>query len=356
MSLVGGGVMNKTLNDGSVRADEESVYWALRHFWHAAMYAGDLGDRPEAIELLDEKLVVVRLGGEVRCFPDLCMHRGTALSLGCVEGDQLRCAYHGWTYGPDGVCTSIPARFGTMIPKRARLHSYPVLEQGGMIWVCLEDQPVFPAPVFPEFDDPSFGIIEQAVQPPWMCSSARRIENYVDFAHFAWVHDGILGSRDRPEVYDHEVWRDEDGILRFDYPQFTEPDESGSIRNIALTYRITMPFTVWVERRMPDGSSFVLFFTASPISRKSCNSLTLMARNYDLTEEEDRRNLELNEFINAQDRPIVESQRPEELPVDLTEELHIRSVDKVSVEYRRWLRELGQQFEGRRQTPDQSSL
>jgi vanillate O-demethylase monooxygenase subunit len=49
----------------------------------------------------------------------------------------------------------------------------------------------------------------------------------------------------------------------------------------------------------------------------------------------------LNELIVSQDRPIVESQRPEELPVDLTEELHIKSVDRVSVEYRRWLDELG---------------
>src|SRR5207244_4295669 len=119
--------------------------------------------------------------------------------------DQLRCAYHGWTYGADGGCTSIPARFGGSIPKRARLRSYPVVESGGLVWVCLEDEPRFPPPAFPEHDDPTYGLVAMP-DYVWQCSPARRIENYVDFAHFPWVHDGILGSRDRPEVHDHEVW------------------------------------------------------------------------------------------------------------------------------------------------------
>src|SRR5205807_297825 len=44
--------------------------------------------------------------------------------------------------------------------------------------------------------------------------------------------------------------------------------------------------------------------------------------------------------IFAQDRPILESQRPELLPLDLQAELHLRS-DRTAIAYRRWLRELG---------------
>src|SRR5947209_2409948 len=121
----------------------------MRHCWHPVMYSSQLSDGPEPVILLDERLVLIRLGGQVRCFADLCVHRGTALSLGQVEDDQIRCAYHGWTYGPDGVCTSIPARFGTNIPRRARLRVYNVAEESGLIWVCLEDDPVFPIPRFP---------------------------------------------------------------------------------------------------------------------------------------------------------------------------------------------------------------
>ena len=44
--------------------------------------------------------------------------------------------------------------------------------------------------------------------------------------------------------------------------------------------------------------------------------------------------------IAERDRAIVESQRPEELPADLTAELHVRATDRMSIEYRRWLVEL----------------
>jgi phenylpropionate dioxygenase-like ring-hydroxylating dioxygenase large terminal subunit len=47
--------------------------------------------------------------------------------------------------------------------------------------------------------------------------------------------------------------------------------------------------------------------------------------------------------IFAQDRPIVESQRPELLPLDLQAELHLRS-DRTAIAYRQWLKQLGLTF------------
>jgi hypothetical protein len=48
-------------------------------------------------------------------------------------------------------------------------------------------------------------------------------------------------------------------------------------------------------------------------------------------------------MITLQDVPIVESQRPELLPLDLQAELHLRS-DRTAIAYRKWLRELGLTF------------
>src|SRR2546430_48905 len=146
----------ETLRNDLDEAGESRLYDVMGRFWHPVMYSSDLQGSPAKVILMEQQLVVVRLAGQVRCFPDLCVHRGTALSLGRVEDDVIRCAYHGWTYGPDGVCTSIPARFGTNIPSRARLRPHLVQERHGMIWVCLSDDPVFPIPDFPEHDDPAF--------------------------------------------------------------------------------------------------------------------------------------------------------------------------------------------------------
>jgi phenylpropionate dioxygenase-like ring-hydroxylating dioxygenase large terminal subunit len=337
-------------------AAEEWLYRSMRRMWQPVAFASEVDPGPVGVRLLDQDLVLVRLGGEVRAFPDLCVHRGTALSLGWVEEDQLRCAYHGWTYGPDGVCTAIPARFGSNIPSRAKLRPIEVAEQSGLIWICLDGDPLFPVPEFPEWEDASFRVIEIPAYE-WNCSAARRIENYVDFSHFAWVHDGILGSRDEPEVPDHEVWR-EGGELRFGEGFFTSPheespeeaarrsrdrgglpDQTGTVL-ADKSYRMFMPGTVWLNQRLPGNRHYVLYFSVSSIGRKKTRCFTFMARDYDLDEANDAKFVEFNDVVIGQDRPVVESQRPEELPFDLSAELHIRGADRISIEYRRWLVEL----------------
>jgi phenylpropionate dioxygenase-like ring-hydroxylating dioxygenase large terminal subunit len=326
---------------------EEQLYQALRRFWHPVAYSPEVDPGPTGVVLLDERLVLVRLDGRVRAFPDLCVHCGTALSLGLVVEDELRCAYHGWTYGPDGNCTQIPSRFGSSIPRRARLRRYQSEERDGLVWVCLDDDPVFPIPSFPEHDDPSFRVCAVPAYD-WNASATRRVENFVDFAHFAWVHDGVLGRRDRPEVPEHEVRR-EGPELRFSIV-LTEPtdiskteaygiDASDPILEGERNYRLPMPFTVWLQARWPVDRCLVLFMVASPIGRKQCRSFTFIARNFS-TDEDDQKFIEFQQEIAEADRVISESQRPEELPIDLSAELHIRGVDRVSLEYRKWLAEL----------------
>ena len=154
---------------------EERLYRSLRRYWHPVLYVDELGTGPQQVTLLDERIVVVRLGGDVRAFTDRCAHRGTAVSLGWVEDDViLRCPYHGWTYGPDGVCTSIPARFGTKIPPNARLRQHRAVERNGLIYVSLDPDPVFPIPDFPEFDDPAYHVARVPVYD-WQTMEAESI-------------------------------------------------------------------------------------------------------------------------------------------------------------------------------------
>jgi vanillate O-demethylase monooxygenase subunit len=324
---------------------EERLYRAMRHFWHPVAYASDVGDRPVGATLLDEQLVLVRLEGEVRCFRDLCVHRGTALSLGWIEDEQLRCAYHGWTYGPDGVCTQIPARFGSNVPSRAKLTRYLAQERDGLVWVCLEDEARVPIPEFPEYAGADYRSVPIPAYD-WECAAPRRLENFVDFAHFAWVHDGLLGSRDHPEVPEHDIWR-EGAELRF-FQKVSEPLEGATKEDLRTdaemvdvenTYRLTMPLSIYLNRKFPGDQHYILTMNASPVSATRTRSFSFIGRNFAL-DKDDQKFVDFEQVILDQDRPVVQSQRPEELPVDLSAELHIRGVDKVSLEYRKWLVEL----------------
>ena len=59
---------------------EERLYRSLRRYWHPVLYASELGDGPRQVTLLDERIVVVRLAGEVRAFTDRCAQRGGTYS------------------------------------------------------------------------------------------------------------------------------------------------------------------------------------------------------------------------------------------------------------------------------------
>ena len=72
-----------------------------------------------------------------------------------LEGDSIRCPYHGWRYGPDGVVDDIPYHDGPL-PTSASMRSYPVRDVMGclMMWFDADGgEPEFEPPRLDEWDD-----------------------------------------------------------------------------------------------------------------------------------------------------------------------------------------------------------
>ncbi|MCB0155686.1 MAG: Rieske (2Fe-2S) protein, partial [Anaerolineae bacterium] len=106
--------------------------------WHVIAPASEL---PEgsllAARLLGEDIVLWRLNGQVLAWQDLCLHRGTRLSLGKIERERVVCPYHGWTYDGTGQCVHIPAHPEQTPPAKAQVKRYQAQEKYGLIWVSL---------------------------------------------------------------------------------------------------------------------------------------------------------------------------------------------------------------------------
>jgi phenylpropionate dioxygenase-like ring-hydroxylating dioxygenase large terminal subunit len=104
---------------------------ALRACWHPVAFSADVTDQPAHADLLGEPLVLWRgRDGTPRAMSDVCIHRGTALSLGKVIGDEIVCPYHAWRYGPGGRCTAIPQLADpTRVPAKARISAFRVCER-----------------------------------------------------------------------------------------------------------------------------------------------------------------------------------------------------------------------------------
>jgi len=304
-------------------------------------------DRPLAARLLGEDLVLWRSDGRALAWRDLCLHRGARLSMGLIDPNEgtLGCPYHGWRYGASAACVHLPAHPDQQPPTRAVVKSYQVREEYGLIWVCL-GQPAGGVPAFTEWADSSY---RKILCGPYTVNAAgpRLIENFLDVAHFPFVHETYLGDRAHAALPDYETEITSDGIIARDIRVWQpDPDGTGVGSLVSYTYRALRPltarFTKQVAGHSSAGREFAIFLTITPVEERRSLAWMWIAMNYafDVPAGDIRT---FQDKIVAQDVPIVESQRPEVLPLDLQAELHLRS-DRAAITYRRWLRELGWTF------------
>jgi vanillate O-demethylase monooxygenase subunit len=317
----------------------------LRKFWYPVAWSTEVTDKPVPVKVLGEPIVLWRADGEINAFYDLCIHRGTPLSLGWItdDGKQLVCGYHGWHYDAAGACTWIPSLPpGRSIPNKACAKVYRAEEKYGLIWVCV-DEPVTGIPDFPpEMNDASY-MPRPFRDGYWKCNAARFIENMMDTSHFAWVHTDIFGTREKPVVTPTTITMTEWG-MEFEFLEAIGPMVEPTKPHIR-SYELTLPFMILFRTRQPDRPERdISWFVCNPISSKEMRWFIFGYANYEHPLGPERRN-ELGKIVNEQDRTVVEAQRPEELPLDLSEELHLRGPDSVAVEYRRRLRQMGVDWE-----------
>jgi phenylpropionate dioxygenase-like ring-hydroxylating dioxygenase large terminal subunit len=309
----------------------------LRSEWIVACASTSVQEAPVQVLILGERVVLFRTADGVHAFRDICIHRGAALSLGCVQNNRLVCPYHGWEYASDGSCVKIPQLpAGRPIPTKARATRFHCMEAYGFVWVKLGDGE---APLFslPEYDDAAFrhvlwGPSRVSAKPP------RIIENFLDVGHLSFVHEGFLGVRTHAEIGEYRVAEGEDGVLRSGEIEVYQPDPDGSgqSRYVYYIYEILGPLSVRFIKRDPlTGSRMTILLSIRPDDEQTSTAYGLISFDYE-TGMTDEQITGFQDMIFAQDKPIVENQRPEELPLDLQQELSLKC-DGVSIAYRRYL-------------------
>ncbi len=110
----------------------------LRKFWHPVAVASSIGPASAIpIRVLGEDLTLYRgESGLPYIVAQRCAHRRTLLQSGWVEGERIRCTYHGWLYDGTGQCVEMPAEDPSFPPK-VRITAYPARDYGGLIFAYL---------------------------------------------------------------------------------------------------------------------------------------------------------------------------------------------------------------------------
>ncbi|MDM9620403.1 (2Fe-2S)-binding protein [Rhizobium sp. AC44/96] len=221
----------------------------------------------------------------------------------------------------------------------------PVREKYGCVWTTLgqPNKEVFDIAEAFESD-------RRFVPCGWVkmrASGLRVVENFLDMAHFPFVHTDILGSEPHTEVpgYLSEIRRDVDEVwatnCTFFQPRIAATESEGAF--VQLTYRVPTPFVVMLYRvcpTAPDRLDAIALFI-HPIEEDLCRAQPVMY----LVDSSSTQTALLNfeQVIFLQDRIIVENQRPLLLPLEPRQEIPTRA-DSSSVAYRRWLKEKGVRF------------
>ena len=300
--------------------------------------------KPIGTTVFDKAIVVWRSSEKVVAWQDQCAHRGAKLSLGEICNERLRCPYHGWEYGAQGVCELIPADPNGRIPDRAKaLETYKAAEHAGLVWINLSSDPAeLPAP--PEFEDENYGVL--AVGPFEIHSSALRLcENFLDVSHIPFVHDGLLGNSSCAEVPEYHVDLTEQGIFTPNIVTFL-PDQGNIDKMIRseFTYGILSPSAVYTARN-ESGSDVPtqrksLMLAVRPVTEDRCCAYFSLAWHGTRDKQRLAEIIEFDIAILMQDKPVVESQEPKCLPLDTKSEIQLKS-DVLTSAYRRYLKKIG---------------
>jgi len=327
---------------------------ALRRCWHPVARSGEVLDQPHGVTLLGEPWVLYRSGGSVRAFVDHCPHRYCPLTLGHCEDGVLQCAYHGWRFDENGRCIEIPALgAGATLPPAARLTAAAAVTEAHGIVFLAPETPIAPIGAIPEAEDATF---MEGLLPTLRArgSAGLLADNFLDIAHFPFVHVGTFGTDEATEVAPLAVARDDWSFtVAYEHPfaHREDPGVAAGLRPLVqtrrLTYWLSAPFQLRLRIDFVDaGGSNVIGFFIQPETDETCRLFTTLWR--DDLDGDQARMAEAVAFeleVLQEDLRIQEAYHALELPLSPTAEVHTRA-DRATLELRRVLGDLVAAVEG----------
>ncbi|MBV9204265.1 MAG: aromatic ring-hydroxylating dioxygenase subunit alpha [Actinobacteria bacterium] len=321
---------------------------ALAQFWHPVALSAEVGGDPVAVRVGGRAWALARFSDGIAAFADACPHRRARLSAGQIIDGTLQCTYHGWRFTSDGRCVDIPALENTAaIPERATLRRpAEVADQDGMVWLAPEP-PRAPIPELhpgvPLGGDGIATVFLPVIQVE--ANAALLIDNFLDEAHFPFVHAATIGGAGPEPIPRADVDRRGLSFTAVREHTFTNFTDSAvrdgtrpAVQRRRMTYRYQAPLTATLLLEFLDAGGWLfLTFTVQPEDQRTC-------RVYQTATGPGMADPEQAESTVKYEMSIVEEdldlQRRAlsglEFPLDIAAELHTRA-DRVSVEFRRVL-------------------
>jgi len=254
----------------------------LENYWYIACASQSVAKKPHAFQAFDRSLVAFRAAnGSVAVLDDRCAHRNAPLSAGFIDGDLLRCPYHGWGYQTDGAVGDIPARpLQADSGQNPCVRSYPALEQDGYIWFSLGKQAAKPKPTeFAHVNDVGWTTFRMNTLFEGSVESC--LENFLDCPHATFVHN-FWFRKPTAKLVKAEVSETADGAIA---TYFDEPREGSVVwktlskkqSTMVHTDRFIAPATTRVDYVFSDNRHYIITSSCTPISSSKTRVHTVIS-------------------------------------------------------------------------------
>lgn len=166
----------------------------VKNAWYVAAWSHEIGRTPLERWITGDPIVLYRTeAGRAVALEDRCAHRRAPLSKGKLVGDNIQCGYHGMTFAADGQCVRLPGQ--AVIPKAAKVRTYPLVEKFGWAWIWMGDAERADAGKIPDFfwlDHPEWKPVGGLIH----CKSNYflLVDNLLDLSHETFLHSSTIGN------------------------------------------------------------------------------------------------------------------------------------------------------------------
>jgi 5,5'-dehydrodivanillate O-demethylase len=163
----------------------------MRRFWQPVYRSEDLitGDA-KSVKIMSQDFTLYRdEDGVAHAVGFRCSHRGAQLSVGFVEGNCIRCFYHGWVFDPKGQVIERPSEKARAAPS-LNIDGYPTEEYLGLIFVYFGEGEAPPMWRFTSMERDGVRDVTVDVMPANYFFS---LENSA--LHFSFVHRDLMEER-----------------------------------------------------------------------------------------------------------------------------------------------------------------
>lgn len=184
----------------------------LKNTWYVAGWLSEFeGAEPVGRKIAGEPVVFFRKqNGALIALEDRCPHRWAPLSKGRIEGDEIRCMYHGLKFAADGQCTLVPEQ--QKISPQLCARTFPVVERHKWTWIWMGDPALADPSLIPDcfmLDQPERRI--KTGHLDYEAHHALISDNLLDLSHIHFLHERTLGARPEGEPEDKEVGQAQSG-------------------------------------------------------------------------------------------------------------------------------------------------